>query len=360
PICPGPCDVITGLSYGILAPAGPGVNVYFSVAPGAAGTPEPPSPPAAANVTCEAGAGDAAADLFHAQPFGPALPGGVTNIRDFDGNGIVPPGSCAPPAFGLGLIEPFPPGPPPFDDLRDFEMCTPPFVYEPVPVPTLSGPVYLTLAPGSPTLGVIGASPADVLVKMPPAGPPAPIVAVPAAGLGLGPGDVIDALDVSAGAGTVAFSLAPGSPALACGGYSPADVIVATPFVAMACPPGAAVIAAGALGLAPGSNIEGPAINADSDGDRVADPCDNCPLGPPDNNNVDIDGDGLGDVCDNCPMTPNPGQADGDADGVGDACDNCPTVANPAQTDTDGDGVGDACDNCPTVANPAQTDTDGD
>jgi photosystem II stability/assembly factor-like uncharacterized protein len=82
---------------------------------------------------------------------------------------------------------------------------------------------------------------------------------------------------------------------------------------------------------------------------------------------TDSDGDGIADLCDNCPGTPNPDQADLDVDGVGDACDdcvdpdrdgfgnpgyasstcpldNCPTVYNPSQTDTDLDGTGDACE----------------
>ena len=39
---------------------------------------------------------------------------------------------------------------------------------------------------------------------------------------------------------------------------------------------------------------------------------------------------------------------DSDGDLVADECDNCPTVVNPSQTDTDGDGFGDACDCAPT------------
>jgi Thrombospondin type 3 repeat len=58
---------------------------------------------------------------------------------------------------------------------------------------------------------------------------------------------------------------------------------------------------------------------------------------------TDTDGDGVADACDDCPAVANPDQADTDGDGVGDACDNCPAVANPDQADTDGDGVGDAC-----------------
>ena len=58
---------------------------------------------------------------------------------------------------------------------------------------------------------------------------------------------------------------------------------------------------------------------------------------------ADTDGDGLVLPADNCPRVDNPGQADGDLDGVGDPCDVCPGVFDPEQRDADGDGVGDAC-----------------
>lgn len=61
----------------------------------------------------------------------------------------------------------------------------------------------------------------------------------------------------------------------------------------------------------------------------------------------DSDGDLLADTCDNCATGWNPDQADSDLDEVGDVCDNCPAVSNWLQQDTDLDGVGDACDQCP-------------
>ncbi|MEZ4475075.1 MAG: thrombospondin type 3 repeat-containing protein [bacterium] len=110
----------------------------------------------------------------------------------------------------------------------------------------------------------------------------------------------------------------------------------------------------------------------DTDGDGVPDPLDNCP-GLPNPAQPDADGDGVGDRCDNCPQAPNADQADRDRDGVGDACagldtdgdrvpdsdDVCPLVPDD-QSDVDGDGVGDACDNCRGRPNPDQADVDAD
>ncbi len=109
----------------------------------------------------------------------------------------------------------------------------------------------------------------------------------------------------------------------------------------------------------------------DSDGDGLTDARDNCPT-LPNTDQADADGDARGDLCDNCPATPNPGQQDGDGDGVGDACDdtdgdglfddhdNCTFIANPGQQDADADGPGDACDNCPALWNARQIDADAD
>jgi thrombospondin type 3 repeat protein len=50
----------------------------------------------------------------------------------------------------------------------------------------------------------------------------------------------------------------------------------------------------------------------------------------------DTDGDGVADICDNCPKVKNADQADSDFDGIGDACDKCP---NDPENDADGDGL---------------------
>ncbi|MCH8146956.1 MAG: thrombospondin type 3 repeat-containing protein [Planctomycetes bacterium] len=98
---------------------------------------------------------------------------------------------------------------------------------------------------------------------------------------------------------------------------------------------------------------------SDADGDGEPDQTDNCPDQANDQAD-DADGDVRGDLCDNCVDIPNPGQEANDSDSLGDACDNCPNAANDDQADGDGDGVGDACDNCPGIANVDQADTDGD
>lgn len=311
-----PGDAISGLSFGILPPGpAPGLEVLFSVDAASFGVPFGPAP---ANLSCEAGAGQGAGDVYLSQPFGPPLI--LPNILALDGNGLAD-SACAPPALpGLGLLEPAP------DNLVDLELCSSSFVFSGA---VLTKPVYFTLAPGSPTLGALAATSGTVLVAAPGFLPPA--IFLPAAAMGLIPGppgcgapacDQIDALESSGGPFAL-FSLAPGSPSLGICGFTAADVIEA------GAGGGCILILPGAaLGLLPGDNIDALAMNFDADGDFVA------------------------DACDNCPTVSNNDQTDTDGDGVGDACDNCPTVANPSQTDTDGDGIGDACDPsplCPTA-----------
>jgi Thrombospondin type 3 repeat/Peptidase M66 len=94
----------------------------------------------------------------------------------------------------------------------------------------------------------------------------------------------------------------------------------------------------------------------DADGDGTPDDCDICPTG---DDSIDPDFDFIPSACDNCPTQNNPTQIDQDSDGLGDRCDNCDLVANPGQLDSDGDNVGDACDVCPGFRDDLDADGDG-
>jgi len=226
------------------------------------------------------------------------------------------------------------PGPPPFYGIAipaassglvsGGPGCAPP-ACDDVDALALGFAMAVSLAPGSPSLGLIPAGPADVLALF--TGPPLSI-AVPAAALGLGPADDVKGLEL----------------------------------VANACPLGPPILADLPDGDGVGVCDNCPAAfnpgQEDTDADLLGDVCDPC---------TDLDGDGFGNpgfpnLCpvDNCPLVPNPLQTDTDGDGVGDACDNCPAVPNPTQADGDLDGVGDVCDNCPVDPNFSQSDGDGD
>ena len=75
---------------------------------------------------------------------------------------------------------------------------------------------------------------------------------------------------------------------------------------------------------------------------------------------TDTDGDRVPDGADNCPLVYNHDQLDSDRDGLGDVCDNCPVLSNPDQSSRDSDGLGDVCDNCPDTYNGSTEDLDND
>lgn len=269
-------------------------RVLFSVDGAAVGLPLTAPP---ANVSCESSSGQAAADIFLSQPF--AVPPVAANQLAADANGTADSTCGAPAANGLGLVEPG-------DNLTGLEFCPASLVFNGT---ALLAPVYFSLAPGSPTLTAIGASAADVLVQAPP-GFLAPAIGISAATLGLVGGapacgapacDEIDALEVL-GAPNAMFSLAPGSPTLTACSES-AATLLAHGSVGGPCLP---LVSGGALGLAAGDNVDAIAINADDDGDLLADLCDNCPA-VANSDQADADNNGIGDACDSqdlCPPVP--------------------------------------------------------
>ena len=284
-----PGDVVTSLSFGI-GPAGPapGLEVLFSVDGASPGLPFGPAP---ANLSCEFGAGQGLADVFQSNPFGPPLL--LPQVLALDGNGLADSACAPPPAPGLGLIEPSP------DNINALELCPAGFVFS---GGVLTKPVYFTLAPASPTLVALASGATDVLVAPPPGFLP-PAIALPGAvltafpcpaGLGAPACDEIDALEFVPPA-LALFSLAPGSPSLGACPATSSDVLLSG--FGFGC---AVAVPSAAFGLTPADNIDALAMNFDTDGDFVADACDNCPV-VANNDQLDSDGDGAGDVCDVCP-----------------------------------------------------------
>jgi hypothetical protein len=224
-------DQLGGLSYGFdFTRDGP--PVQFSVAPGAHGA-------AGTAVRAEAGCtpSEPEADVF-------ASPLDGSNVQYLDGDGA----ACAANAgLDLGLAEK-----PSSDNLAGLagDPClTVDLDCDGAP----EGPVFFSLTPGSASLVLLGAAPADILEVSESLGPS---LWAGAADLGLDEADAIDALCLNEDgdgrfgpADRLAFSLAPGSPTLTRIGAGPADILV----------PGGPTVFAGAsrLGLERADDVDG-------------------------------------------------------------------------------------------------------
>jgi hypothetical protein len=214
---PGPVVVVPGgppgmevdaISFAKTGPIAPGF--YFSVNRGSVGAP-------ATAVAGESAFGDQAADIF-------VSTGAGFNFQFRDGNGIVAnpltPGAPSPP---LGLAEP---GPAPGDNLDALDLSVVgPMIYWSVNPATTGSAPYLGFSAAdiflAPTFGgYAGApalyAPAGLLGLL--AGDDIDALVFYDDGLaGATPGDIL------------LFSLAPGSPSLGIGGASAADILITSP-----------------------------------------------------------------------------------------------------------------------------------
>lgn len=228
----GAMDEIAGLSFGVDFTESTLPPIQFSVDRRSRGR-------AGSAVRAEAGCSPTQA---HADVFESAFDG--ANAQDLDSDGS----ACANNAgYGLSLSESSQ-----SDTLSalDRDPCqTVDLNCDGAPEQT----IYLTLAPGSPTLALLGATSADILAGGADFVPG--VWAAGAANLGLQAGDVIDALCLfEDGDGVfgqndrLLFSLARGSPTLTRSAAGPADLLVPAP-------PGVAAPAA-ALGLEATDNVD--------------------------------------------------------------------------------------------------------
>jgi hypothetical protein len=207
-----PEDDIDGLSFGLepTSVSGRAYALEFSVDRAAQGAP-------GTGVFTEAsasGGSEAASDVFEAfEPAPPPPPLVPRNRQIWDGNG-----SSAPtlqlressPDHSLG------------DNLDALEGT--PRIVDPDNDGVRNLPVYFSLAPGSPTLAAIGASPADILICAAPttgacgAGG-VPSVFISRAALGLAAGDNLQDFSLNAASGDVDFTVSPGA------GFDPGAIL---------------------------------------------------------------------------------------------------------------------------------------
>jgi hypothetical protein len=198
-----PGDDVTGLSWGLDSFTGL-EPILFSVDPGSAGA-------AGTSVALEAATADHPGDVF----IGGILAGPLPNALVLDGNAL--PGG-GPPA--TGLTEPF------LDDTDALSTCDPaaalltgilPFITLGPGSPTALG---LGFGPGDILLAPPGGPPGPFV--------PAGAMGLAVGPVGCAPPvcDAIDALAVDAGATVAVFSLAPGSPTLPLLGIGPQDLLI--------------------------------------------------------------------------------------------------------------------------------------
>jgi hypothetical protein len=228
----GVADDIRGLSFGIDFTDSELPPLQFSVDAASRGK-------ANTGVRAEADCSPAQAQ---ADVFETALDG--TNIQDLDGDGTPCSGNQG---FGLSLVE---------GATADNVDALAPDPCHSVDI-NCDGipeePIFLTLAPGSPTLTLIDATTADILMT---GADFAPVVwAKGVTDLGLKTGDMIDALCINDdgdgvydGGDQLLFSLAPGSPTLTALSASAADLLRASPLRVS--------VSAKALGLEKTDNID--------------------------------------------------------------------------------------------------------
>lgn len=228
----GAADDIHGLSFGwdFVEIGLPALQISVDVgSQGLAGT--------AVRVEADCSPPQPQADVFETPPDN-------TNFQDLDGDGVACGGNTG---FGLGLTEGTL-----SDNVDALERDPCQFVdLDCNGLP--DEPLFLTLAPRSPSLALLGATPADILMT---GNEFVPIVwADGVSDLGLVAGDVIDGICIKENGNgiydegdLVLFSLAPGSPTLSSLSASPADLFRPDPVRVF--------FPAGSLGLEATDNVD--------------------------------------------------------------------------------------------------------
>jgi hypothetical protein len=226
-----PGDIVDAISDGVDPLLSPHLD-YFSVGPGTSGV---PGSGVTAEILADTPPGATPghlSDIFIAGLFVPL----GTNMLAPAGLGWTP-GTGTGDEDNTGLVNPG-------DNVNAYELLG------------ASAVVFFSLAPTSPTLAALGATPADILVSGVGSGGP-PVIFLPGAALGLPPGADLDALALFApaglflGPGTIEYSISSGTAPLV-PGISGADILglpVGPPAVAV-------VHTAASIGLAPGDELD--------------------------------------------------------------------------------------------------------